>query len=181
MSWEHPAKTVTIPKWNTRATIRERIGRTVTNLPVRVPTQDWAAVTTGAKTMFRAYNTSRRTPAAPVVPPGTECPRPCLLFTTRHNGPLRSRRYEAVPGVLLSHRQEPLGAISREDAAREGFKTLAEFKWFWKSRYRTIGWRPHDLISVIEVRPLRDPAIDQGTDHSWAAYWALDELLAEWL
>lgn len=148
--------------------------RTETNLPVRVPSADWAEVVTGAKRMFRTYSRSGQDRSRPVVPPGTECPRPCLLFTARHNGPLRSRRWEASPGVLLSHRQEPLGSITPPDLHDEGFEFLPAFRFYWQQRHKKLGWRPWDMVSVLEVRPLRPE------DQAWAGEWLMTRMFGEW-
>ena len=101
--------------------------------------------------MFRTYNGSGREPEAPVIPVGTPCPRPCLLHAQRFG---RTPPWEAQAGVLLSHRQEPLGSITPEDLELEGFKYLPAFRFYWKQRYRAKGWRPWDTISVLEVRPM---------------------------
>lgn len=147
--------------------------RTVTNLPIRVPSTDWAAVVTGQKRMFRTYSASGSERDRPVVPPGTECPRPCLLFTARHDGPLRTRRWEALPGILLSHRQEPLGSITPEDLAAEGFEFLPGFRHYWKLRHKKLGWRPWDMVSVIEVRPFCEGDCDSMGSR------LVDELIGE--
>lgn len=149
--------------------------RTVTNLPIRVPSSDWAAVATGTKGMFRCYSESGRDRTRPVVPADTECPRPCLLFSARHPKVLRARRWEALPGVLLSHRHEPLGSITPEDLAREGFEFLPAFRFYWKQRHKRLGWRPWDMVSVLEVRPMA-----QG-DFDTLGEQLLYELYGEWL
>lgn len=143
--------------------------RTVTNMPLRVPAVDWAKVVLGEKRMFRAYSASKRDRSLSVVPPSTECPRPCLFFTQHGSG-----RWEASPGVLLSHRQEPLGAITPEDLVREGFEFLPAFRWYWKKRYPKLGWRPRDMVSVLEVRPW------EHGDRMEFAERLLVELFGEW-
>lgn len=151
------------------------VSRKVTNLPIRVPSTDWGAIVTGQKQMFRTYSLSGRDLERPVVPPDTECPRPCLLFSARHDGPRRSRRWKATPGVLLSHRQEPLGSITPDDLAREGFEFLPAFRFYWRQRYKKLGWRPWDMVSVLEVRPMTDLDMDD-----WGT-WLFDQLYGEWL
>lgn len=177
--WQHkPAvlETVTVPKpQRHQGTISNQIRRTVTNLPIRVPAMDWASVVVGEKRMFRCYSERKRDRCMPVVPPETECPRPCLLFSVRHNGPARSRRWEAAPGVLLSHRQEPLGSITSDDLAAEGFEFLPAFRFYWQRRYRTVGWRPWEMVSVIEVRPCRS----DGGDDQRLADWLLEHLYGD--
>lgn len=175
-----PEKTLgsAIPKPRRNSgTITQATTRRLTNLPIRVPSTDWAAVVTGKKQMFRTYNSSGSHPEYPVVPPGTECPRPCLLFAARHDGPKRSRRWEAVPGVLLAHRQEPLGSITPEDLVKEGHHFLPAFRFYWKQRYKRLGWRPRDMVSVIEVRPWDW----RRHDFEEIGAWALRELYGDWL
>lgn len=155
--------------------VRQALSRRVLNLPIRVPAMDWDAVVCGQKRMFRAYCERARDPSTPIVLPGTEVPRPCLLFATRYTGPRGTKEYKAVPGVLIAHRQEPLGAISPEDLAAEGFKFLPAFRFYWKRRYQKLGWRPWDMVSVVEVRPVYED------DHTWVRDWIHDQLYAEWL
>lgn len=154
-------------------TVSNLLKRNVGNLPIRVPTQDWSKVVVGEKSMVRTYSGAKDR-ESPVVAPGTATPRPALLYSVRHNGPGRSRRWEATPGVLLSHRQEPLGVISEEDLAREGFETLRAFKWSWKDRHRKLGWRPLDIVNVLEVRTVNPD------DAEWTGDWLFTELFGEW-
>lgn len=184
--WEHPRTLTDRPRPVGIPTPRRRQGtisnlarRSAGNLPVRVPAYDWADVITGNKSMFRTYCARATSRERPVVPPDTECPRPCLLYAVRHNGPARSRRWEAVPGVLLSHRQEPLGAITPEDLKAEGFEFLPAFKFYWKRRYPKVGWRPWDFVSVLEVRPWNVGVEDLDDDTQ--ARWLLKQLYGEWL
>lgn len=152
------------------------------NLPVRVPTVDWAKVATGEKRQFRTYCARAGDRQRPVVPPDMEVPRPVLLYTARHNGLNRARRWEAIPGILFAHRQEPLGSITFEDLAAEGFEFLPAFKFYWKRRYQKIGWRPTDLVSVLEVRPLRGSSDNEveSVDEQWCGQWLLRQLYGEW-
>ena len=177
-SWTHPTSlSEGLRPAQNRGTVRSLLLRNVSNLPVRIPAMEWDAISTGAKTMFRAYNgRAGATRELPVIPSGTECPRPCLLFARRYEGARgKDHRWDAIPGVLLSHRREPLGAISPEDLEREGFRFLPGFRFHWQRRYPTLGWRPWDFISVIEVRPLVED------DREWAATWLLDHVLGEWV
>lgn len=182
-AWEHPrtltdrarAAGVDAPR-RREGTISNLLRRNVGNLPIRVPTVDWAKVVTGEKHMFRTYCARATSPERPVVPPDTVVPRSCLLYAVRFDGPGRSRRWEATPGVLLSHRQEPLGAITPEDLEAEGFKFLPAFRFYWKQRYRKFGWRPWDMVSVLEVRPWNVGVDDLDTQ----GRWLLEQLYGEW-
>jgi hypothetical protein len=148
--------------------------RTLTNLPLRIPAMDWSSVVTGQKGIFRCYSERHIDRCDPVIAPDVEVPRPCLMFAVRHRHSPRGRTWEAIPGVLLSHRQEPLGAITKEDLALEGFERLVDFKAWWCKRYRTLGWRPWDAVSVIEVRPWNE------ADFSTWGEWSLRSLYGEW-
>lgn len=136
---------------------------------------DWDLVSVGQKRMFRAYAEKAGDRSRPLVPPDTETPRPCLLFAARHGV---RKGYRMIPGVLLSHRQEPLGTISAEDLTAEGFEYLPAFKFYWKRRYRALGWRPWDLVSVLEVRPMQFEV--DGHDFDEFGWWAMEELYGEW-
>lgn len=162
-----------------RGQVGRLLTREISNLPIRVPSTDWPAVITGQKRMFRSYGLSPAYPEKPLVPPDTACPRPCLLFAARHDGPHRSRTWKATRGVLLSHRQEPLGAITSEDLVAEGFEFLPAFRFYWRQRYKRLGWRPWDMVSVLEVRPW-EPGVRASDDQVFGA-WALQELYGEWL
>lgn len=143
--------------------------RSVSNLPIKVPAVDWAPVSVGEKRMFRWYaNGTAQLPA------GETLPRPCLLYAARRVQ-AADERWVAMPGVLTACRTEPLGSIKAADVAAEGFEYLPAFRWYWKLRYKRLGWRPWDLVNVYEVRPLFEE------DAEWAARWALDRLYGEWL
>lgn len=160
-----------VPRPRAGVRVSALLHRNVTNLPIRVSGIDWAALVTGQKLIFRTYSGMGGQRERPVVPPGTECPRPCLLYTVRG----RAKRWEAKPAVLLGHRQEPLGSITPEDLWAEGFEFLPAFRRYWKSRYPTVGWRPWDMVSVLEVRPMCQGDIDSlGVN-------VLGELVGEWM
>lgn len=174
--WTHPrtltdsAQPVTVEKPKaSEGTVSNLLRRNVGNLPVRVPACDWSKVVTGEKSMFRAYSERGGDRLRPLVPADTIAPRPCLLYAVRPG-----RRWEAIPGVLMSHHQEPLGAITEDDLYAEGFEHLHDFKWAWKDRYRTLGWRPLDMVSVLEVRPQRED------DETWVRDWLFDQAYGEW-
>lgn len=175
--WQHPETLVSeVPKPRRReGTISNLLRKNVGNLPIRVPAVDWSKVIVGEKRMFRTYSERGGNRETAVVPADTECPRPVLLYAVRHNGPGRSRRWEAKTGILMSHRQEPLGSITPGDLALEGFEYLNAFRWTWKQRYKKTGWRPTDMVSVLQVRPV------WPEDHDWIRDWAYDELYGEWL
>lgn len=152
----------------TAGTIAQQALRTASNLPIKVPSVDWAKVFVGEKRMFRWY--AKGASALPTC----DLPCPCLLYSSRrvHRG---IGHWEATPGILTACRQEPLGAIPPADVAAEGFEFLPAFRWYWKMRNKRLGWRPWDLVNVYEVRPLFPEDID------WVKQWIFDRLYREWL
>jgi hypothetical protein len=116
---------------------------------LRLPRQDWAAITQGVKTEFRS-------PGGPGVPPLSllKPPTPVVVYSppSRFGG---VELYRALM-VLESCRKEPLGAISAESLEAEGFESLQEFRRYWKRRFdrtRRRPWDPTRPISVFCLRP----------------------------
>ena len=56
--------------------------------------------------------------------------------------------------VLESMWREPLGAISPESLAAEGYGSLAEYRRYWMARERR-RFAPTRMITVYDVRPWR--------------------------
>ena len=144
--------------------------RRVENLIIRVPRVEWANVSLGVKEMFRTYHPGgiasdyeRR-----MLPVGVELPRPVLL-ASHINGSV------AAPAILLEHRHEPLGTITENDLHAEGFEYLPAFRYYWKRRYQTIGWRPWSMVNVFRVRPW------VAKDDEWVSRWLVDQLYGEWM
>lgn len=118
--------------------------------------------------MFRTYAHGENRLAL-VIPPDTVCPRPCLIYTQRGH----ERQWVMAPAILESFRREPIGAISSEDLATEGFEYMPAFRYYWTNRYKKIGWRPWDEVTVIELSPMRDGSRD------WAARWLYGQVFGE--
>lgn len=149
-------------------TLSQGMLRKATNLVVRVPPTDWAEVSIGAREMFRCLSSLPNTPEYPVIPIGTETPRPVLIWS-KHGG-----RVLAVPAVLLEHRMEPLGSITPEDLEAEGFEYLPAFRYRWKKRYPRYGWKPWAQVNVFRVRPW------VPSDDAWIGQWLLKQLYGDW-
>lgn len=118
---------------------------------LRLPRQDWAAITQGAKTEFRS-------PGGPGVPPLNllKPPSPVIVYSPP-SGFGGGELLHALM-VLEDCTKEPLGAISAESLAAEGFESLAEFRRYWKRRFdrtRRRPWDPTRPISVFWLRPWR--------------------------
>lgn len=151
--------------------LKARLDRGVRSCPVKVPRPDWERVVVGTKPMFRTYAGYWRDRFARLFPEGEEFPRPAVIYSQ----PGHAKIYDVRLAVVTAYRQEPLGAISHADVRTEGFDSVRHFKRYWKGRYARWGWRPDDMISVVELRPWRpEDAIDQ-------ARWLLDTLYGEWL
>lgn len=153
--------------------LKDRLSRKVSSQPIPVPRPDWERVACGTKRMFRTYSGSWRDRHASLVDDDlAELPRPVILYSYATHHP---KQFDSRIAVLTAYRQEPLGAISVPDLHAEGFDTIKQFRRYWKARYIRWGWRPHDLISVIEVRPWVE------TDDEEQAAWLLRRLYEEWL
>lgn len=108
---------------------------------LRVPTQDWLQVTRGVKTEFRAAR-GHQTQAWAI-----KVPTPVVAYRV-----LRCEKHEAKLMVLEKTWREPLGAISEESLAREGYATFAEFRRYMRNRERR-PFRPLQEVQVFQVRP----------------------------
>lgn len=127
--------------------------RRVSTTFLRVPTRDWAAVKRGYKTEFRAGVGKNAVPQLF----GVQTPIPVLAYS------IRNGRHDAQMMVLEALWQEPLGAISPESLAREGFASLADFRAYWVARehkrftptrqvfaYRVRQWAPGDADALAQ-------------------------------
>lgn len=162
-------------------TLKGALTRRAHNRPVRVPRADWEAIVTGRKRMFRSYSDSWHSRFLPLLPAGESYPRPAVIFSRLKE---RHSHVDAALAIILSYRQEPLGAISRDDLKTEGFirndtdlearTAMNRFRRYWQRRYTPWGWRPNDLISVVELRPFTD------ADYEWVAGWLFDQLYGDW-
>lgn len=131
---------------------------------LRIPLVDWPAVTQGRKTELRAVgryatHSNRLKAPAPVV------------------GYVRQRfraDMEAALLVLEETWTEPLGAITAESLAREGFRDRREFRRYWNLRHRT-GFKPLSIVNVYRLRPWREG------DGEWLGGVLMDHLYGEWL
>jgi hypothetical protein len=162
-------------------TLKGKLTRRAHNRPVRVPRGDWEAVITGRKRMYRSYSDSWHSRSLPLIPAGEVFPRPAVIYSRVEQ---RHSHVDAALAVILSYRQEPLGAISRADLIAEGFIRSADplevrtginrFRRYWKRRYIAWGWRPSDLISVVELRPWTE------ADYDWTCASLFEQLYGDW-
>lgn len=114
---------------------------------LRVPRKEWAEVFHGEKTEIRwtrAGGPSRR---------ALDLPTPIVGFSNASTFGGRDFRHGLL--VLEDAWREPLGSISPESLAREGFEHLDEFRRYWTGRHHGGRWNPLVKIGVFRVRPWR--------------------------
>lgn len=115
---------------------------------LRVPVGDWVPVTRGAKTEFRG--TSHAVTQALHLQP----PTPVVAYRVRRST-APDQTHDTKLMVLTDTWQEPIGSISPESLAREGFPDFAHFRRYWMSRTRK-KFRPMTMVRVFVVRPFED-------------------------
>lgn len=134
---------------------------------LRVPVTDWPAVKRGIKTEFRAASFDQRK----TLPWTLVLPTPVVAYSV---GRTEDNAHDAQLMVCERAWFEPLGAISPESLAREGFASLAEFRRYWMRRERK-RFSPLRKVVCYRVRPWRD-----GDDEFFARL-LLERLYGEFL
>lgn len=129
---------------------------------LRVPAQDWIAVKRGVKREFRG-STGTASRFFSVDPP-----TPVVAYRVRRG------EYDSKLMVLERAWQEPLGAISEESLAAEGFDSFGAFRRYWMQRERK-RFTPTRRVWVYRVRPWSD------ADMEPMALRLLMRLYGEWL
>jgi hypothetical protein len=138
--------------------------RHVSTTFLRVPVRDWPAVKHGYKTEFRAGTGKNAVPQLF----GIQAPLPVIAYA------IRNGRHDAQLMMLEAIWQEPLGAISPESLAREGFASLAEFRAYWMEREHQ-RFRPTRQVFAYRVRAFTTADVDD------AAIRLFEHLYAEFL
>lgn len=120
--------------------LKERELRT---LFLRAPFQDWAAITQGHKTEFRAKPKG-------ILSRWFDPPTPVVLYAI---SPTLKTRTEKLM-VVTERRSERLLDIKDDADAlrREGFATYDEFRGYWRARTR----KPFQALDKVEVFRLRE-------------------------
>ena len=127
------------PQQLTRTPLPQRRAATVF---LQVPVADWPAVKHGMKTEFRLAGAGLL---------NLQLPTPVVAYMTQR----RPKRHEHALMVLEEAFREPLGAISPESLAREGFPDMAHFRRYWTMRTKT-RFRPLQEVQAYRVRPWHD-------------------------
>lgn len=140
---------------------RERVPRPasyVRNFPVYVDPVDWADVTSGRKSELRKYGQSKPLPGRE-----RKFPAACVFYTERSVGEIQT-----ALGVVEDQWNEPLGAISPESLAREGFPDdLPGFRRYFAARYPRGGFRPLAGVVVQVIRPMNDDDATRTMLETW--------------
>lgn len=128
--------------------LRQRSTKTVF---LRVPTQDWSAVSTGRQREFRA--------AIGNVPQLWSVPLPTLVVAYRKRRATKDYEYRLM--TLEAIRQEALGAITDEGLALAGYTgkdARSRFRREWMLREKR-RFEPMRRVFVFTVRPVIDDDI----------------------
>ncbi|HEX4033224.1 MAG TPA: hypothetical protein VHX66_02160 [Solirubrobacteraceae bacterium] len=114
--------------------------RQASTIFVRVPSDDWYLVKGGYKREVR----SRQSSTAALQK--RSLPLPCVAYRLHPQ-----HGYDSVLMVLEAVWREPLGAISEESLAAEGYATMAEFRRAWVIREK----RRFPLLAPVTVHRVR--------------------------
>lgn len=134
---------------------------------LRVPSEDWAAVSFGYKTEFRWPENGR----SPGDGPGAHPPTPVVAYTE-----LGSESFRQLM-VLVEHRLEVLFLITEhpDSISREGFDTYEQFRAYWRRRYAHQPYHPQQKVHVYRVRPWTEE------DYTNMGVRLLDDLYGEYI
>jgi hypothetical protein len=119
----------------------------MSTLFLRVPDREWAAVSRGYKTEFRAGG---RDPSQLWQVP---TPIPVVAYRIHHG------RYDAQLMLLERVWQERLIEIGPESLQREGHESFASFRKAWIARERQ-RFRPEKKVFVYRIRPITQADVD---------------------
>jgi hypothetical protein len=131
---------------------------------LRVPAQDWAAVKIGSKTEFRMPGGRAMSQLWSVKPP-----TPVVAYAIIGGG-----RYVSSLMVLERHWREPVGGLTPESIAAEGFPDMAHFRRYWMARTKR-RFRPLQEVWAYRVRPFR------AEDRTMLGEYLFDRLYGEHL
>lgn len=119
--------------------------RQVSTLFLRLPSQEFRAITSGRKTEFRASPGSNSPQFHNV-----QTPTPVVAYMAHPR-----RGHDARLMVLEETWQEPIGAIRVDSLQREGQPDLAHFRRYWMARTKR-PFKPTRIVACFRVRPWRD-------------------------
>lgn len=134
---------------------------------LRIPRLDWARVVVGEKTEIR--HAGRGATLAATLK--ERVPLPIIGWSVAKFG--GNAQHELL--VAEAAWVEPLGAITAESIANEGFASFQEFQAYWKERHISVGFRPLHKVQVVKVRPWRDG------DRDFFAAKIIEHIYGQWL
>jgi hypothetical protein len=110
---------------------------------LRIATVDWVDITRGLKREYRCA------PSAAGMFYSVETPTPVVAYKVQRN------EYESRLMVCEERWTEPLGSITQESLAAEGFDSMAEFRRYWRRRHRTKAgaFQPFKMVECFRLRP----------------------------
>lgn len=117
--------------------------RRVATTLLRVPQVDWAPIATSTKTELRTAGRYALL-SHKVQPPDW----PVLGW----HRPRFSDRPKTMLLLIDEAWSEPLGAISPQSLAAEGYGSITEFRRYWNARH-TRGYRADAIVQVVRLRP----------------------------
>lgn len=129
---------------------REILRKDLRNTRLHIPRLDYNEIRVGAKREYRNYG--RRTFE------GLTFPTPAVGYCQREWWQ-PEHLHEGIDTCLLVIEDswtEPLGAISAESLAAEGFEDIGAFRRYFAERYPNGGFRALANVIVYRVRPLTD-------------------------
>lgn len=142
-SWLTPSSEPIVAAPRRKAKPKPYAQRVAKTIFLPVPSMDWAVVKQGHKREFRVPEGASGSQKWNMV-----CPVPIVLYKKVANG--------ATPddcmAVLDATWREPLGAISAESIANEGFESMGHFRRYWMDRTKR-RFEPLATVVVFQVRP----------------------------
>ncbi len=142
--------------------VPQRTAQTLTTRFLRVPSVDWADIVVGRKTEVRTIG--RYALCHWRVKP----PELVVGYLVRRHEERRERLL-----IVEDAWSEPLGAISPESIANEGFESLDEFRSYWLTRHK---WQPLATVQVAKLRPYVE-----GADRRVMEERVLQRVYGRWL
>lgn len=130
--------------------------------PLSVPRIDWVAITSGEKREFRRYKFWQKPPFLP---------RPIVIYSVHS----LTGEYDVDVAIFEDSWEEPLGVITPESLANEGYDSVSEFRSYFQERYPRRGWRPLDRVVVYKLRPFTEDDRRENAD------MIFDHLFGRWI
>lgn len=144
---------------------RDLLRRDARNTRIHVPRVDFNDIRVGAKTEFRNYGNR--------IFDGFEWPAPAIGYC-RRDWWTPAHGLDGIDSFLMTLEEswvEPLGAISPESLAHEGFTDIGEFRRYFTERYPNGGFRALANVIVYRVRPMAPADVAEFAAAQWATMY----------